>query len=263
MPIPRNRGSNETTEPGKGFMKHILILKTGELPRRVIESLGPYERAFLNLLGDERFVIVDARKDTLPEPDWAGVIITGSPASAYDGDEWIARSEDFLRRAADRSVPLYGVCFGHQLLAQTFGGRVEKCRHGWELGTVTLTLTTEGRVDPLFSDVPESFTAQQSHGDVVAELPSGAVPLAQNDHWAYQAFKLGDRIWGTQFHPEFTPEIISNLIHALATTLPPESFPRWQPCIDPLREWLLASVREAPAAQRCLENFVRIVEEKG
>ena len=89
------------------------------------------------------------------------------------------------------------------------------------------------------------------------------MPLAHNDHWAYQAFKLGGRIWGTQFHPEFTPEIISNLIHALATTLPPESFPRWRPCIDPLREWLLASVREAPAAQRCLENFVRIAEEKG
>src|SRR5215510_6996598 len=244
-------------------MKPILILKTGELPRRVIESLGPYERAFLNLLGDERFIVIDARKEELPEPDWAGIIITGSPASTYDGEAWIARSEDFLRRAADRTVPLYGVCFGHQLLAQTFGGRVEKCRHGWELGTVTLTLTTEGENDLLFSDLPRSFPVQMSHGDVVAELPPGAVSLAQNDHWAYQAFKLGDRIWGTQFHPEFTPEIISNLIYTLASTLPPEAFPRWQPCIDPLRGWLLASVRETAEAQRCLENFVRIVEDGG
>ncbi len=243
-------------------MKPILILKTGELPRQVSESLGPYERAFLNLLGDERFMVVDARNEELPEPDWAGVIVTGSPASVYDGDAWITRSEDFLRRAADHSIPLYGVCFGHQLLAQTFGGRVEKCRHGWELGTVTLTLTVEGSNDPLFSGVPESFLAQESHGDVVTELPLGAVSLAQNDHWACQAFKLGDRIWGTQFHPEFTPEILTNLIHALASTLPPESFPRWQPCIDPLRGWLLATVRETPAAQRCLENFVRIVEEE-
>lgn len=244
-------------------MKPILILKTGELPRRVTESLGPYERAFLNLLGDERFMVVDVRKEELPEPDYAGVIITGSPASTYDGDAWVARSEDSLRRAADRSIPLYGVCFGHQLLAQTFGGRVEKCRHGWELGTVTLTLTAEGRNDPLFTGVSESFIAQQSHGDVVAELPPGAVPLAQNDYWAYQAFKLGDCIWGTQFHPEFTPEIITNLIHALASTLPPESFPRWQPCIDPLCEWLLSSVRDTPVVRRCLENFVRIVEERG
>ncbi len=242
-------------------MKPILILKTGELPRRVTESLGPYERAFLNILGDERFEVIDARKEELPEPDYAGVIVTGSAASVYDGEAWIARSEDFLKRAADRALPLYGVCFGHQLVAQTFGGRVEKCRHGWELGTVALALTAEGRSDPLFAGVPEAFLAQASHGDVVAELPSGAVPLAQNDHWAYQAFKLGDRIWGTQFHPEFTPEIISHLIYTLAPALPPESFPRWQPCIDPLREWLLTSVRETAAAQRCLENFVKIVDD--
>jgi GMP synthase (glutamine-hydrolysing) len=263
MRTRKRRVSNGIIGTGEGFMKPILILKTGELPRRVTESLGPYERAFLNLLGDERFVVVDARNAELPEPDCAGVIITGSPASTYDGDAWIARSEDFLRRAADRSVPLYGVCFGHQLLAQTFGGRVEKCRHGWELGTVPLTLTREGRDDPLFSEVPESFTAQQSHGDVVAELPPGAISLAQNDHWSYQAFKLGDRIWGTQFHPEFTPEIITNLIHVLASTLPPESFPRWQPCIDPLRGWLLSTVRDTPVARRCLGNFVRIVAEGG
>jgi GMP synthase (glutamine-hydrolysing) len=242
-------------------MKPILILKTGELPRRVTESLGPYERAFLNLLGDERFVVIDVRKDELPEPDWAGIIITGSPASTYDGDAWIARSEEFLRRAADHSVPLYGVCFGHQLLAQTFGGKVEKCRHGWELGTVTLTLTAEGRNDPLFSDVPESFAAQQSHGDVVTELPAGAVPLAQNDHWAYQAFKLGDHIWGTQFHPEFTPTIIGNLIHTLASTLPAEVFPR-QPATQSLRDWLLSTVRDTPAARRCLENFVRMTDDR-
>ncbi len=243
-------------------MKPILILKTGELPRRVFADLGPYERAFLNILGDERFVVVDACKDSLPNPDWAGIIITGSPASTYDDEEWIARSEDFLRRAADRSVPLYGVCFGHQLLAQTFGGRVEKCRHGWELGTVALSLTEEGAADPLFSTMSQTLPAQMSHGDVVTELPSGAVPLAKNDHWAYQAFRLGEHIWGTQFHPEFTPTIVRNMIYALVDRLPPESFPRWNACVDPLREWLLSSVRESSESERCLRNFIDIVEQR-
>jgi GMP synthase (glutamine-hydrolysing) len=243
-------------------MKKILILKTGELPRRVFQDLGPYERAFLNILGEDPFVVVDARKEALPEPDWAGVIITGSPASTYDEEAWIARSEDFLRRAADRSVPLYGVCFGHQLLAQTFGGKVEKCRHGWELGTVHLTLTDEGKSDLLFSELPETFHAQMSHGDVVTELPSGAIPLARNEHSAHQAFRLGDTSWGTQFHPEFTPTIVSNMIYALVDRLPPESFPRWNACVDPLREWLLSSIRETPEAPRCLENFVKIVKDR-
>ena len=238
-------------------MKPLLILKTGDLPRRVTEQLGRYERAFLNLLGDERCAVLDARKETLADTDWAGIIATGSPASTYDGEAWIARSEDFLRRAADQEVPIYGVCFGHQLVAQAFGGRVEKCPRGWELGTVRLNLTAQGRVDPLFSDVAESFLAHMSHGDVVTSLPPGAVVLADNDHWPYQAFRLGERIWGTQFHPEFTPAILHNLIHSLTSALPPEAFPA-KPAEHPLREWLLSTVQEAPAAQRCLENFARL-----
>jgi GMP synthase (glutamine-hydrolysing) len=234
----------------------LLILKTGNLPRSVTEQLGPYERAFLNLLGDEQCVVVDARKESLQETetDWAGIIATGSPAGTYDGDAWIAQSEDFLRRAADQDVPIYGVCFGHQLVAQAFGGTVEKCPRGWELGTVTLNLTPEGQSDPLFSGAPASFLAQMSHGDVVTAMPPDAVALAQNEHWPYQAFRLGDRIWGTQFHPEFTATIVENLIQSLAEILPPDVF-HTKPATAPLREWLLATVREAPVAQRCLDNF--------
>ncbi len=98
-----------------------------------------------------------------------------------------------------------------------------------------------------------------SHGDVVTELPPGAVVLAQNDHWTDQAFTLGDRIWGTQFHSEFTPQIVQDLIHSLTPVLSPEVFHR-RPDGQPVREWLLSTVQEAPMARRCLENFVRIVE---
>jgi GMP synthase (glutamine-hydrolysing) len=242
-------------------MKPILILKTGELPRRVIANLGPYERAFLNVVGDERCVVMDARTDALADTEWAGIIVTGSPASTYDGDAWIQRSEEFLKRAAEREVPLYGVCFGHQLLAQTFGGKVEKCPRGWELGTVVVTQTAHGQMNPLFSSVPDSFIAQMSHGDVVTELPPGAVPLVENEHWPYQAFALGEKIWATQFHPEFTPQIMSDLIHALTAALSPEVFHR-RPESQPVRDWLLGTIQEAPVARRCLANFVAIVKKK-
>lgn len=261
MRTRRNRANNAIIGSGNDTtrMKPILILKTGELPRRVTENLGPYERAFLNVVGDERCVVIDARKDELPDTEWAGIIITGSPASTYDDKPWIARSEDLLRRAADRGVPLYGVCFGHQLLAQTFGGKVEKCPRGWELGTVAVSQTEHGRANPLLSSVPETFIAQMSHGDVVTELPPGAVALLENDHWPYQAFALGERIWATQFHPEFTPQIMSDLIHSLTSALSPEVFHR-RPESQPVCEWLLATVQEAPVARRCLENFVAMVK---
>ena len=239
--------------------KPLLILKTGELPRGVTAQCGRYEQAFLNVLGEYRCAVVDARKETLPEPDWAGIIVTGSPASANDTDAWVAKSEEFLKRAADQAVPIYGICFGHQHVARTFGGTIEKSPHGWELGTVPVTLTKEGKRSALFSAVPESFVAQESHGELVTELPPGATALARNEQCMYQAFSLEERIWGTQFHPEFTPAIMAGLIASLAAVLPPESFPRRPSAEQSLQDWLLKTVQNAPAAQRCLTNFAALV----
>jgi len=237
----------------------ILILKTGELPREVRERLGPYERAFFAVLGQgakERCAVVDARREALPEPAWAGVIVTGSAASVYDGDEWIGRGEDFLRRAADRRVPIYGICFGHQLVARAFGGRVEKCAHGWELGTARVRLTAEGRGDPLFSGLPQEFPAQQTHGDVVTELPRGATRLAENAHWPIQAFRLGERIWGTQFHPEFTLAIVRGMVKAFSRTLAAEALAAARPKGQSVAEWLLSGLGESRESEACLRNFV-------
>ncbi len=244
------------------MMKPLLILKTGELPRVVTAQCGRYEQAFFNVLGASRCAVVDARKETLPEPDWAGIIVTGSPASANDPDPWVAKSEDFLKRAADQSVPIYGICFGHQHVARAFGGTIEKNPHGWELGTATVTLTTDGQRNALFSTVPESFLAQESHGELVTELPPGAIALARNEYCTYQAFSLEEHIWGTQFHPEFTSAIMAGLIASLAAVLPPESFPRWPSAEQSLQGWLLKTVQNAPAAQRCLTNFAALVTER-
>ena len=160
-------------------------------------------------------------------------------------------------------MPLYGVCFGHQHLARTFDGRVEPSPAGWELGTVGVTLTEEGRRDSLFADIPSTFPAQQSRGEIVAELPPGARTLAHTPQTACQAFALGDGIWGTQFHPEFTSEVVNALISLLADRLPDGSFPAWPADERPLRDWLGKSVRSTPAAWRCLDNFAAIVRERG
>ncbi len=241
----------------------ILILKTGELPRRVTDRHGLYDRAFLSLLGEkERCVVIDAQKDSLPEPMWEGIIISGSASSTYEGDMWIRRSEEFLRQAADREVPVYGICFGHQLVAQAFGGKVEKCPRGWELGTVPFLVNPEARGDPLFNGLPEEFEVQQSHGDVVSELPPGAVCLGKNSHWPIQAFRLGDKIWGTQFHPEFTRAIMEDLVHVLTTSLPANAFSN-NSSDRPPKERILAGLRESPQSQDCFRNFVKQISEKG
>jgi GMP synthase (glutamine-hydrolysing) len=203
-------------------------------------------------------VVVDAQRESMPETEWSGVIVTGSGASVLDKDPWIRACADFVERAARRGTAIYGVCFGHQLLAQTFGGKVERCARGWELGTVPVRLTAEGVGDPLFAGMPATFVAQQSHRDVVAELPPGAVRLAENEHAAVQAFRFGDRIWATQFHPEFTRPLMRDMVESLAPNFSPEEFPD-RPPHQPPRDWLLATLAETPEAERCLKNFARHV----
>ena len=133
---------------------------------------------------------------------------------------------------------------------------------GWELGTGGVTLAEEGRRDPLFADVPATFPAQQSHREIVAELPPGARMLAHTPHTVCQAFALGDTIWGTQFHPEFTSEVVHALIGLLADRLPAGSFPAWPADEQLLRDWLAKSVRSTPAARRCLDNFAATVRQR-
>lgn len=223
----------------------ILLLVTGSAPPT---SSQDYLQLFGQALGVEP-VLADARLGEFPEGDWTGVVITGSAFSTYEELEWIAQAEEFLRRQAARKVPLYGVCFGHQLLAQTFGGKVEPCPNGWELGTGQVELNDLGRKDPLFEGLPTVLTVHQSHGDVVTSLPEEAEILAANPHWGVQAFRIGPRIWGTQFHPEFTPETMAAAVERVSGLLEAD---------EDFKQARLGAIQPTPEASACLANFARL-----
>ena len=126
-----------------------------------------------------------------------GVVVSGSQTSVYEDRQWIHDLTAWIRAVHRADVPVLGICWGHQFLVQSLGGRVvDMGEH--ELGYRTVHRRGE---DPLFTDVPRSFTAFQTHSDRVAELPSGAVELARNDY-GVQAFRLGSS-YGVQFHPEY------------------------------------------------------------
>ncbi len=226
----------------------ILLLQTGSAPPT---SEQDYAQLFGQALGVEP-VLADARLGEFPEGDWAGVVITGSAFSTYEELDWIAEAEEYLRRLAARGVPLYGVCFGHQLLAQAFGGRVERCPGGWELGTCRVELNELGRKDPLFQGLPVSMTVQQSHADVVTVLPERAEVLASNAHWGVQAFRLGGRIWATQFHPEFTAATMAAAVERVAPLMGAD---------DEHKQRLLDGIESTSGG--CLANFARLVGSAG
>ena len=140
----------------------------------------------------------DVNDGDLPvDADVDGVVMTGSRSSVYWDEPWIDDLLDWVARAAERDLPMLGVCYGHQVLAEALGGRVEPM-DDIEIGYRDLHATGD---DPLFAGIESPFVAFETHSDRVVELPPGATLLAENDR-GVQAFRHGDR-WGVQFHPEY------------------------------------------------------------
>jgi GMP synthase (glutamine-hydrolysing) len=110
---------------------------------------------------------------------------------------------DLLRRLVRRRFPIFGSCFGYQLLVDALGGRVEHDPACREVGSFNVTLTDEGRSDELFGRLPERFVAQMGHLDRATALPPGVPNLATSRRCPHQALRVPEApIWATQFHPE-------------------------------------------------------------
>lgn len=177
----------------------------------------------------------------------AAVYLSGSSASVYDSEEWIGRLSRAVRAWAEREVPMLGVCFGHQMVAEALGGKVERNPKGWEVGVQEVDLTEEGMHDPLFRGFPRRFPVMQSHQDIVTRLPAGACVLAGNAMSVYQSFALGDRIRTVQFHPEYTPEHLRFLLTPRRGRLEAAG-------VDV--DATLASIRQTPESGTILRRFL-------
>lgn len=145
-----------------------------------------------------------------------GLLIGGSPASVNDGAPWIVRLTGLVRDAAGR-VPMAGACFGHQAIARALGGRVGPNPGGWVLGTVDLTLSGTAP----WTDGPETLRIAAAHNEQVLAMPPGAAVLGHSAGCPVAAFRIGERVFCTQHHPEMTPGFIAALVEEIAPRLPP------------------------------------------
>ncbi len=202
----------------KPELPKILLLKMGTAEAAVAAQHGDYDDWFMRGLedGERRCTgVASWLGQTLPRAaNYGGIILTGSPLSVRDEAPWMQSVARWALSAAEAGIPVLAVCFGHQLLGETLGGRVEPSPDGGEYGTIDVELTEAGRKDPLFAGLAPRLRVQATHRDSLTSPPTraGVLRLAGSDHCPWQAFALGPNLRCVQFHPELPPKALVDLL---------------------------------------------------
>jgi GMP synthase (glutamine-hydrolysing) len=136
----------------------------------------------------------------------SGLVVMGGPQSANDPLPGLAAEMKLIERAIQAQIPVLGICLGSQLIAKALGARVY-ANAAKEIGWAPVSVTEAGARDPVFSGVPSPTTFFHWHGETF-DLPAGAEWLAYSALCRHQAFRYGSNVYGIQFHPEITPEMI-------------------------------------------------------
>ena len=187
-------------------MPRVTIIETGIVSLKNRERHGSYPQMFARMIGAaDASVTFDTVSIAAGAslPDFEGleaILITGSSAGVYDAIEWIAPLEAFVREAHQNKVPMVGVCFGHQLIAQALGGTVRKSEKGWGLGRHVYDVAAgNGLIEGTH------IAIACSHQDQVIAPPEGARTILSSDFTPHAGLLYANNTTlSVQAHPEFT-----------------------------------------------------------
>lgn len=185
----------------------ILMTNTDESPfaQKHPKDGQKFSELLWRVRPDWEFEVFSVKDDVFPATlEYDGLLITGSPASVHDGAAWIARLEDVVRQAVALKAPMFGACFGHQVIARALGAEVIYNPAGWVLGKITTEFEPGSRKVELYA----------AHKEQVSTLPKGARITARTDGCEIAGFAIADHVLTTQYHPEMTPDFVSALLKA-------------------------------------------------
>jgi len=228
----------------------ILILVTGQTIPDIAARRGDYPAWIREKTGDAwpgEWATVDVRtRAALPGPrDADAFVLTGSSSSVTERAPWMLHCEALIRDIVAAGRPMLGICFGHQLIAQALGGEVKRNPLGREMGTMRVERLAD---DPLFAGLPRSFDIHGTHVDAVVKLPPGGEVLATTPRDPVAAFRVGARVKGVQFHPEFDADVMRGYLLERREIVRGEGG-------DP--DALLAAVHDDTPGVSILRNFVK------
>lgn len=230
----------------------VGILEAGPLAPHLAERYGSHTAFFRAYLGPEAAdmsfpsyrVYLDEFPESLDAHD--AFLVTGSRYSVYDPLPWIARLKQLVRDAAE-TRPVVGICFGHQLVAEAFGGRVQKAAQGWGVGVHRYRFA---RRTDYMTPARDEIALIASHQDQVVVVPPGGEVLAGSDFCPVGAMQIGPNVFSIQLHPEMQRDYSRDLYEMRRELIGSEKIDAAQASLmqpndaDAVRTWILSFIRE-------------------
>lgn len=233
-------------------MKPVVVIRTGRAPDSIRARHGDFPhwlRLACNLPSARLRVVDVVAGDTLPAPsEVAGALVTGSAAMVTERAGWSERTAGWIRNAMDAQLPMFGVCYGHQLMAHALGGRVDYLAGGREIGTLPIELASSSAGDPLAASLPTVFRAHTTHEQSVLETPPGTLVLARSARDPHHLLRYSAHAVSAQFHPEFNADVMRAYIQRKREVMRGEG-------ADP--QHVYRQVAATPFARRLLALFAR------